>query len=184
MRMSRTWKTRVWLSSLVTAVLIVVSYEVKTSFLSSLPAWFLVVVSFLIGNYGCEFTLKVALKTRLGRRLLMGDIWMEGLWLVRTEETATGDALLASPGIAEVTYRGEELSLITTIYRPELPGTAGVEGYFSTSEMVFLKEPDLYCNYFKGIIGTDPILCRSADSRCGLFSGHGSWRYLVPGSIL
>ena len=147
--MNRTWKIKLWLGTLMTATLIVVSYEVKTLFLSQIPAWFLVIISFLLGNYGSDGILKMALGRRLGRRILLGDFWMEGMWLVQTEQTESSGGPLTSLGIAEISYIGDDMSPNTTIYRPEFIHMGGIDGYYSTSEMVFIKEPNLYCNYFK-----------------------------------
>lgn len=148
--MNRAWKIKLWLGTLLTAILIVASYEVKTLFLSQIPAWFLVVISFLLGNYGSDVILKMALGNKLGRRFLLGDYWMEGVWLVQTEQTESNGGPLASSGIAEISYTSDDdVSPITTTYRPEFYHMGRFDGYYSTSEMVFMKEPNLYCNYFK-----------------------------------
>ncbi|MGO8954646.1 MAG: hypothetical protein ACLQF2_15175 [Rhodomicrobium sp.] len=144
--MTNMWKARVWLSTLVTTILISLSYEVKT-FQDQTNKYVIILLSIVLSNYLAATITTILISTRFGRMSIFRRSWVEGYWYLHTYVDETSAHPISNDGLVNIFYTGSGLELFVTTYRR---GTGSIKTAFSSvSELVALREfDDMFTNYF------------------------------------
>jgi len=140
------WRSKFYIGTLLTTIIVTMSYEVKQNFIVTAPL-ILVILSFILSICSANAIVDVMLKYQLGRKLIKGKTWIEGYWYLSTHENKNCPINVSSPGIGYISYEGNQYNLRTVVYRRIVDNMH--KGRFSLSKFVTVRSFDLkYCNVF------------------------------------
>ena len=146
--MTKISKIKYGVSILLASLLVALSYELKKMNISvfGIPSFLLAVISFIAGVGLAQLITRIILENWKVRRWLMGPLWIEGYWLVQTEENNDTDSPVAHPAILFLEYNvgSDQLKAVVTRYNNKKIS-------IGSSDLAFLREDAnniQYLNYF------------------------------------
>jgi len=89
--MDEIWRAKFLLGTILTSVLVAVSYEVKNNWFSSSPV-VIVVLSVILSVYASDIIVSISLNTKFGRKLILRKSWIEGYWILYSIESQKCDS--------------------------------------------------------------------------------------------
>lgn len=150
--MTEIWRSKFYLGTFLTALSITLSYEIKIGF-KFIPFYLLAIISFIISTYLANTLISLALKSRLGRQIVIGKSWIEGHWFLYTVETPEKVNQLTKSGIVYISYEGDNYILSVKTYRKSTNNIP--TGTSSISNLATIRSFDLtYSNIFSISDGT------------------------------
>jgi hypothetical protein len=144
--MSEIWRSKFIIGTLLTTIMVVLSYEVKQTFIKTSPI-ILVILSFIISTYLANVLVSIALGSKLGRKLIMRKTWIEGYWYLSTADTPEYPNNISQAGITYISYEGDQYILRVITYRKVTDKMH--TGLPSLSDLVTIRSFDLkFSNIF------------------------------------
>ena len=144
--MNKFWRAKFWLSTLITSICVVLSYEVKTR-MSGISPIYLVLGSFILGSYGAQAAVNGIVKFKIGRMLVIGNAWIEGYWYLHTFPTDGKSHPITNDGIVYISYEGDSQDVAVKTYRRAVGDLR--TGFSSLSDLVAVRSSDLrFLNYY------------------------------------
>jgi len=152
--MSRINLTLSWISGVIAAVVTGLAKELADKnlvpFMGASKIVFVALCT-LVALFVLQWAMRQIPKKSRGRKLLLGDSWVEGWWHIRTF-SAGHDTKPIPPGLMHVTYSGPNLDLRIGVYRPT-KGVPDLDGtpLYTRSIMAALRDTDYqlvnYCEF-------------------------------------
>jgi hypothetical protein len=175
--MTQIWKAKFFLGTLITTIVVTLSYEIKIATLI-IPPLFLVIVSFVISTYLASLIIDLALNWKFGRKVIMAKTWIEGYWFLTTAHNDKPNAI-SQAGIVYISYEGDSYVLSVITYRKKTDDMH--TGLSSLSEIAIVRSFDLkFSNVFtisngfietKGVT-TGKFFCDGSGVHPNRFEGH------------
>ena len=144
--MTEIWRSKFILGTFLTAVMVVLGYEIRGTFITTSP-YILAVLSFIVSTYVANLAVNKALATKWGRKIVMGKTWIEGYWYLSTLSTPDNPNNITRSGITYISYEGSQYILRVITYR-RITDTMHT-GLPSLSDLVTIRPFDLkFSNIF------------------------------------
>ncbi len=144
--MTGIWKAKFFIGTLLTTLIITLSYEIKVETLV-IPQYILVGVSFIVSTYLANILINFALGIKIGRKFIMAKTWIEGHWFITTMQNIENPNALSQAGIVYISYEGDSYVLSVITYRKKTDDMH--TGLSSLSELATIRSFDLkFSNLF------------------------------------
>ncbi len=147
--MTKIVKARMWAITSITSILMATGYELRqlSPSIQGIPSYGVAIISLFIGATLATFVVKFLLSFKLIRRLILGDSWIEGLWLLTTYSSNDKKNCTILPGIMHIEYKADNGEVKTVVTRYDI---ACRQLITTNSEVAFVREYGniRYLNYF------------------------------------
>lgn len=148
--MDRIYKTQLWVTAGLAALLVGLSYELKAllPLLSPFPTFSLALIAFFLGTGLAHIVVRLMVNSKKIRRMIFGNAWIEGHWFIETKKANGNENPLKYPGILFLEYKVSKgmLKAVTTRY------DANDKLYVVVSQVAYTRTDEdfiQYLNYFK-----------------------------------